>query len=155
MSETVRAAGGVVWRRTAGGVEVLLVHRQGREDWTLPKGKVEPGESDEACAVREVEEETSLRCALGPEIGRVSYRDQRGRPKSVRYWGMQVGVGEASPRHEVHAVRWVTLARAASELTYPRDRELLATFARLIAAHASGDSASAPSTESVRFSSTE
>ena len=132
MSETVRAAGGVVWRRSAtGDVEVLVVHRQGREDWTLPKGKVEPGESDEACAIREVEEETSLRCMLGPEVGFVSYRDQRGRPKTVRYWSMEAGAGAAAPRHEVDAVRWVTLARAAGELTYPRDRELLATFARL------------------------
>lgn len=131
----MRAAGGVVWRRpVAGEVEILLVHRQGRDDWTLPKGKVEPGESDENCAVREVEEETGLRCALGPEIGFVSYRDQRDRPKRVRYWGMKVDAGEAAPRHEVDAVRWVPLARAAGELTYPGDRALLATFARLVAA---------------------
>jgi 8-oxo-dGTP diphosphatase len=134
MTDAVRAAGGVVWRRVAGGgVEVLLVHRRGREDWTLPKGKVEPGEGDEACAAREVEEETSLRCALGPEIGSVSYRDQRGRPKTVRYWSMEA-LGEAAAQHEVDAVRWLPLATALLELTYPRDRELLATFARLIAA---------------------
>jgi 8-oxo-dGTP diphosphatase len=126
----------VVWRRsTAGDIEVLLVHRQGREDWTLPKGKVEPGESDEACAVREVEEETNLRCALGPEVGLVRYRDQRGRPKTVRYWSVEAA-GEAAPRHEVDAVRWVPLPRAAGELTDPRDRELLATFARLVGAWA-------------------
>ena len=132
MSETVRAAGGVVWRRSATGtIDVLLVHRRGREDWTLPKGKVEPGESDEACAIREVEEETSLRGTLGPEVGFVSYRDQRGRPKTVRYWSVEAGAAEAAPRHEVDAVRWVPLAEAAGELTYPRDRELLAAFARL------------------------
>lgn len=135
VTDAVRAAGGVVWRRVAGGdIEVLLVHRRGREDWTLPKGKVEPGEGEEACAVREVEEETSLRCALGPEIGFVSYRDQRGRPKTVRYWSMEVLAGEAAPRHEVDAVRWVPLEAAAHELSYPRDRELLATFARLAVA---------------------
>jgi 8-oxo-dGTP pyrophosphatase MutT (NUDIX family) len=134
VTETVRAAGGVVWRRAPGGhIEVLLVHRRGREDWTLPKGKVEPGEADEACAVREVQEETSLRCALGPEIGFVSYRDQRGRPKIVRYWNMEALAGEAAPQHEVDAVRWVPLRVAASELTYPRDRELLGTFARQVA----------------------
>jgi 8-oxo-dGTP diphosphatase len=133
VSDTVRAAGGVVWRRTAAGdVEILLVHRQGREDWTLPKGKVEPGESDEVCARREVEEETSLSCALGPEVGFVTYRDQRGRPKSVRYWGMEAVAGEAAPRNEVDAVRWVPLSAAASALTYPRDRELLAGFAHLM-----------------------
>jgi 8-oxo-dGTP diphosphatase len=139
MSETVRAAGGVVWRRSrAGDIEVLLVHREGREDWTLPKGKVEPGESDEICAVREVEEETNLSCTLGPEVGFVTYRDQRGRPKSVRYWAMEAGASEAAPRHEVDAVRWVPLAAAAGELTYPRDRELLAAFARLAVARAPG-----------------
>ena len=132
MSDAVRAAGGVVWRRVPRGeAEVLLVHRKGREDWTLPKGKVEPGESDEACAVREVEEETNLRCALGPEVGVVSYHDQRGRPKTVRYWSMEVSAGEAAPRHEIDGVRWVPLEKAAGELTYPRDQELLATFARL------------------------
>jgi 8-oxo-dGTP pyrophosphatase MutT (NUDIX family) len=136
VSETVRAAGGIVWRRAATGtIDVLLVHRQGREDWTLPKGKIEPGESDEACAIREVEEETNLRCTLGPEIGFVSYRDQRGRPKTVRYWSVEAA-GEAAPRHEVDAVRWVPLPQAAGELTYPRDRELLATFARLVVAPA-------------------
>jgi 8-oxo-dGTP pyrophosphatase MutT (NUDIX family) len=134
VTETVRAAGGVVWRRAADGdIEVLLVHRRGREDWTLPKGKADPGEADAACAVREVEEETSLRCALGPEIGFVSYRDQRGRPKTVRYWSMEALAGEAAPQHEVDAVRWVLLPMAAPALTYPRDRELLATFARVIA----------------------
>lgn len=135
MSDAVRAAGGVVWRRDPRGeAEVLLVHRKGREDWTLPKGKVEPGESDEACAVREVEEETNLRCVLGPEIGLVSYRDQRGRPKIVRYWSMEVSAGEAAPRHEIDGVRWVPLEAAARELTYPRDRELLEAFARLVSA---------------------
>ena len=133
MTEAVRAAGGVVWRRVAEGeIEVLLVHRQGREDWTLPKGKVEPGEDEAACAVREVEEETRLRCTPGPEIGFVSYRDQRGRPKTVRYWSMEALVGEAAPQHEVDAVRWVPLGAAARELTYPRDRELLAAFARRV-----------------------
>jgi 8-oxo-dGTP pyrophosphatase MutT (NUDIX family) len=135
VTDTVRAAGGVVWRRRGDGViEVLLVHRRGREDWTLPKGKLEPGEDDEACALREVEEETSLRCTLGPEVGCVSYLDQRGQPKIVRYWSMKAGAGEAAPRHEVDAVRWVALPAAARALTYPRDRGLLATFAGRLAA---------------------
>jgi 8-oxo-dGTP diphosphatase len=134
VTEVVRAAGGVVWRRMPDdGVDVLLVHRRGREDWTLPKGKVEPHEDEEACAVREVEEETNLRCTRGPEIGVVSYRDQLGRAKTVRYWSMEAPAGEAAPRHEVDALRWVPLATAGLELTYPRDRELLASFARLLA----------------------
>ena len=138
MSDEVRAAGGVVWRREQDDFEILLVHRRGREDWTLPKGKVEPGESDEACALREVEEETNLRCALGPEVGRVEYRDQRGRPKSVRYWSMDASGGQAAPRHEVDAVRWVPLRSAARELTYPRDRALLAAFSRVAGVAAPG-----------------
>ena len=130
MSASVRAAGGVVWRRGAGDdIEVLLVHRRGREDWTFPKGKVEPGESDEDCARREVEEETALSCPLGAELPPVSYVDQRGRDKTVRYWSMDAGAGDAAPRHEVDLVRWVPLARAGAALTYPRDRELLDAFA--------------------------
>jgi len=129
--EVVRAAGGLVWRRTAGGeVDVLLVHRAGREDWTLPKGKVEPGETEEACAVREVQEETSLSCTLGVEIGTVQYLDQRGRTKTVRYWAMEAIDGVAAPQHEIDAVRWLSLVDAARELTYPRDRALLASCAR-------------------------
>jgi 8-oxo-dGTP pyrophosphatase MutT (NUDIX family) len=133
VSETVRAAGGVVWRRTVnGGIDVLLVHRAGRQDWTLPKGKVEPGETEEACAVREVQEETSLLCTLGTELGTVSYRDQRGRAKTVRYWSMEAVDGAAAPQHEVDAVRWIPLVAATDELTYPRDRALLASCARQI-----------------------
>jgi 8-oxo-dGTP diphosphatase len=79
-----------------------------------------------------VQEETNLRCTLGPEVGLVSYRDQRGRPKTVRYWSVEAGAGEAAARHEVDAVRWVPLPRGAGELTYPRDRELLAAFTRLV-----------------------
>ncbi|MGH7331818.1 MAG: NUDIX hydrolase [Candidatus Rokuibacteriota bacterium] len=133
VTETVRAAGGVVWRRTANGeADILLVHRVGRQDWTLPKGKVEPGETEEACAVREVREETSLSCTLGVEVGTVRYRDQRGREKTVRYWSMEVVDGVAAPQHEVDAVRWIPLGEATAELTYPRDRALLASCTRQI-----------------------
>ena len=133
VTPTVRAAGGVVWRRTARGeIDVLLVHRAGREDWTLPKGKAEPGESDEACAVREVEEETSLSCALGLEVGTVNYRDQHGREKTVRYWTMEAVDGVACAQHEIDAVRWVSLEEAPRALTYLRDRELLGSCSRQI-----------------------
>lgn len=132
---TVRAAGGVVWRRLPGReVEVLLVHRRGRDDWTFPKGKAEAGEADEACARREIEEETSLACVLGDELPSVSYVDQHGRPKTVRYWAATAGGGEATPRQEVDGVRWVRLTAARAALTYPRDRELLDAFAALVRA---------------------
>jgi 8-oxo-dGTP diphosphatase len=131
----VRAAGGVISRRNERGeVEVLLVYRGGnRRDWSFPKGKVEPGEADEACALREVREETSLRCTLGDELPPVAYHDRRGRPKVVRYWSMRIIKGDARPSNEVGAVRWLTVESALSLLTYPRDRELLSAFASLLA----------------------
>lgn len=127
MSDVVRAAGGVVWRlNERGEVEVLVVHRSGGSDWTFPKGKLDPGESDVACALREVQEETSLRCALEEEIGTVSYRNGNGKKKIVRYWRMHPLEGEARPQWEIDAVRWVSLPTAMALLTYPADRELLA-----------------------------
>ena len=81
----VRAAGGVVSRpNDRGELEVLLVHRPHRQDWTFPKGKVDAGETDEACALREVEEETGLRCTLGSELPHSSHVDHKGRLKIVR-----------------------------------------------------------------------
>jgi 8-oxo-dGTP pyrophosphatase MutT (NUDIX family) len=127
----VRAAGGVIARRdTRGEVEVLLVYRAGNQrDWSFPKGKLEPGETDRACAIREVREETNLQCALGNELPAVSYVDRRGRPKVVRYWTMTVVKGEAEPRNEIAAIRWLGIEAALHLLTYPRDRELLMAFA--------------------------
>jgi 8-oxo-dGTP diphosphatase len=127
----VRAAGGVISRRDERGeIEVLLVYRAGgQRDWSFPKGKVEPGESDGACALREVREETNLRCALGWELPSVSYHDRRGRAKVVRYWTMTVVKGEAEPRNEIAAIRWLGAEAALSLLTYQRDRELLTAFA--------------------------
>lgn len=128
----VRAAGGIISRRNErGAVEVLLIHRPGHDDWSLPKGKLEPGETDEECALREVWEETGLRCALGPELPPVSYHDDRGRAKSVRYWAMTATEGEARAQNEVDAVRWLGIADAARLLSYPTDRGLLASFAAL------------------------
>jgi 8-oxo-dGTP diphosphatase len=125
-TERVTAAGGVVVRLTAGGeTEVLLIHRPRRQDWTFPKGKVEPGETDVACALREVEEETGLRCALGDELPTISHVDHKGRRKTVRYWVMRPLGVEAAPHNEVDAVRWLTVADAAQALTYERDRALL------------------------------
>jgi len=126
----VQAAGGVIVRRTPRGeVQVLLVHRSHREDWTFPKGKLEAGESHERCALREVEEETALRCTLGAELLTSSYINGNGRPKTVRYWIMDPGNRRAEPRNEVDAVRWASLEEAAALLTYPRDREILTAFA--------------------------
>jgi 8-oxo-dGTP pyrophosphatase MutT (NUDIX family) len=127
---TVRAAGGVVWRRAADGVlEVVVVHRPKYDDWSFPKGKRERGESDEDCARREVEEETGLRCALGDELAGTSYRDPRGRQKHVRYWAMTVDVAQPrSPDDEVDDVRWVPYDQVADVLTYGHDRTVAASL---------------------------
>jgi 8-oxo-dGTP pyrophosphatase MutT (NUDIX family) len=128
VSAEVRAAGGVVVREAAGPLEVLLVHRPRYDDWTIPKGKLRPGETDEAGALREVEEETGLRCRLGRELASSRYVDSRGRPKTVRYWLMEAVAGEFVPHAEVDEVRWLAPAEAAALVTYDRDRDVLASL---------------------------
>ena len=126
MTDIVQAAGGVVWRRNAGGeLEILLVHRPRYDDWTVPKGKLDAGETHAAAAVREVEEETGLRGELGAELGSTSYTDRKGRPKEVRYWAMTPAGGAFTPTEEVDEIRWLTVDAAARLLTYPRDRQVL------------------------------
>ena len=127
----VRAAGGLPVRAGPDGPEVLVVHRPQYGDWTFPKGKCEAGESDEACALREVEEETGLRCEPEEELPSTSYRDSRGRAKRVRYWRLRVVGGDLAFHHEVADARWVGLADAAELLTYERDRSVLRGLAEL------------------------
>jgi 8-oxo-dGTP diphosphatase len=121
----VKASGGVVWRRSGRGIEVALVHRPRYDDWSFPKGKLDPGESWEDAALREVEEEIGLRCRLGHELPPTSYRDSKGRAKIVRYWMMEPLDGEFAPSHEVDEVRWLAPAEADRLLSYEHDRELL------------------------------
>ena len=129
-ADLIRAAGGVVWRPGPGGVpEVLVVHRPKYRDWSFPKGKREPGESDEDTACREVEEETGYRCHLGPELATVSYLDRKGRPKEVRYFVMTEAGGDFRPSEEVDEVRWLPVGAARRQLTYERDGEVLDAFA--------------------------
>jgi 8-oxo-dGTP diphosphatase len=122
----VRAAGGVVRRRGADGSdEIALVHRPAYDDWTFPKGKLEDGESEEEAALREVEEETGLRCRLGQELPTTRYRDARGRSKTVRYWLMEPVSGHFAADNEIDEARFVPLAEARALLTYARDVEVL------------------------------
>lgn len=128
----IRAAGGVVWRLRGaggGGPEVLVVHRPKYDDWTLPKGKAEPGESDEDCALREVEEETGLRCILGEHLGDSSYVDRYGRPKVAQYWAMRPVSGSFEPNAEVDEVRWLPVGDALDLLSYDRDRPVVRALA--------------------------
>jgi 8-oxo-dGTP diphosphatase len=129
-SHVVRAAGGIVVRASViGGWEVAVIHRPLQRDWSLPKGKVEPGESAEECALREVQEETGWSCVLGRFVGEVEYVDRRGRPKVVGYWLMQPIEGEWHASDEVDALAWVPLAEAPSRLSYGHDRDLLTAVA--------------------------
>jgi 8-oxo-dGTP pyrophosphatase MutT (NUDIX family) len=121
----IRAAGGLVVRERGGRVEVLVVHRSAHGDWTFPKGKAKPGEADEACALREVEEETGLRCELERELPSVEYVDAQGRPKRVRYWRMRPLQDRIELVREVDDARWVSLSEARSLLSYARDVALL------------------------------
>ena len=124
MSDPLRAAGGVVVRDG----RVLVVHRPKYDDWALPKGKLEDGESWEAAALREVEEETGLACTLGEYVGSTHYPLREGL-KEVRFFRMTAS-GEARARNEVDDVRWVTPEEAARLLTYDYDRELLRSSLR-------------------------
>jgi 8-oxo-dGTP diphosphatase len=126
----VRAGGGVVWKRGDDGRPVvILVHRPKYDAGSLPKGKVQNGEDEAAAALREVEEETGLRCDLGRELPSSSYRDRFGRDKTVRYWAMTPVADDPAPpfvpNAEVDEVRWLPPAAAAALLTYDRDREIL------------------------------
>ena len=124
----VRAAGGVVWQVVDGVPQVALVHRPKYGDWTFPKGKLEPGETDEEAARREVHEETGFECVLGHELPTVRYVDGKGRHKQVRYWEMTVAAGRFEANDEVDRLQWRDLAEARSRLTYDHDAELLDAF---------------------------
>ncbi|WP_270038962.1 NUDIX hydrolase [Solirubrobacter ginsenosidimutans] len=121
-SETVRAAGGVALRHG----KVCIIHRPDYEDWSLPKGKLDGSESHEEAALREVHEETGLRCVLGAELSSQEYIDRQGRPKTVRWWAMTVLADDGlTPSHEVDDRRWVTPEQAERILAYEHDRELV------------------------------
>ena len=132
----IRAAGGVLWRSRGPGysdaaVEIAVVHRPRYDDWSLPKGKVDPGESDFEAALREVQEETGHRGRPGRSLGAVRYLKTSGntvRPKVVRYWEMEADGGAFTPDDEVDEVRWVEAGSAHSMLTHPTDREVLGRF---------------------------
>jgi 8-oxo-dGTP diphosphatase len=125
VTEQVRAAGGVVARDGL----VALVHRPRYDDWSLPKGKLDAGESFEEAALREIEEETGIRARLVRELPETHY-EVRGRPKVVRYWLMEV---ESDPgfvaNDEVDELRWLEPAQASALLTYERDRDVLSAAA--------------------------
>jgi 8-oxo-dGTP pyrophosphatase MutT (NUDIX family) len=121
----IRAAGGIVYRDGPEGTEVLVVHRPKYEDWSLPKGKLDPGETLEQAALREVEEETGVRAELGTHVGSNEYRDRHGRSKRVDWYLMEPIDGDFTPNDEVDEIRWIPVSRARELLTHEDDYSLI------------------------------
>lgn len=123
----VHAGGGLVIRPGPGGMpEIIVVHRPGYDDWSFPKGKlVHETEDGHDAALREVEEETGMRCLIARPAGCTAYVDRRGRDKIVCYWIMRPLDGRFQPTQEVDGLRWVTVDEALRVLSYPIDRALL------------------------------
>jgi len=135
-STPVLAAGAVCWRDTEHGVEILLVHRTQHRDTSLPKGKLDPGETLPETAVREIAEETGLVVALGPPLGVVEYRLPNGRDKVVYYWAAEVAElaianSTFAANDEIESLHWMSPADARSELSYPHDIDIVERFAEL------------------------
>jgi 8-oxo-(d)GTP phosphatase len=128
-ADEIRAAGAVVWRLAGDDAQVALVHRPKYDDWSFPKGKLDPGEHPLLAAVREVAEETGLRVALGRRLPPVRYADD-GVPKQVDYWVAAVAgtMSEFQPGSEIDEIDWVAPKTAATRLSYERDVETLAEF---------------------------
>lgn len=124
-TDLIRAAGGVVIRPLANSRwEVACIYREARGDWTFPKGKLDQGETFEQAAVREVFEETGMRCETVRFIGTTNYTHRKGKPKIVAYYLMMAAPGEFIPNEEVDELVWLPLEEVATHLTWDRDREL-------------------------------
>jgi 8-oxo-(d)GTP phosphatase len=109
-------------------VEIVLVHRPKYDDWSLPKGKALPGEADEDCALREVLEETGLRCDLRFELPSTRYRDASDRDKRVRYWAMRPRSGSFEPHDEIDEIAWLPPREARARLSWDRDVAVVRAF---------------------------
>ncbi|WP_094285557.1 NUDIX hydrolase [Mycobacterium lehmannii] len=130
-AETILAAGAVLWRPHGNpdAPEVALIHRPRYDDWSLPKGKVDPGETEPVTAVREVCEETGYTAYLGRRLSSVSYPVEGGK-KKVRYWAARMVRGEFRPNDEVDELKWLPVPAAIKQLDYPHDRKVLRRFAK-------------------------
>jgi 8-oxo-(d)GTP phosphatase len=128
---TVQAAGAVLWRHRdlIDSPEIAIIHRPRYDDWSLPKGKVDPGETEPVAAVREIEEETGFRAHLGRRLTTVSYPVDQG-IKTVRYWAARCVSGQFSVNDEVDDLQWLPAAEAMVALTYPQDRKVLRRFSK-------------------------
>jgi 8-oxo-dGTP pyrophosphatase MutT (NUDIX family)/phosphohistidine phosphatase SixA len=127
VSEAILSAGAVLWRPAVRGIEVLLVHRPKYDDWSLPKGKREPGEHVLLTAAREVFEETSVRPVFGPRLRTAEYL-AHGRSKQVDYWAALAAHDQAAASHEIDAVAWLPLPQAVDRLSYAHDADVIASL---------------------------
>ena len=122
----VRSAGGIVSRIVASRMQLLIIHRTRHKDWSFPKGRLDPHETPEVAAIREVREETACQCMLENALPTVRYIDRNGHPKEVRYWTMSVLNEEPFiPNDEVDQIEWVSFFQAIEKLSYKTDRILL------------------------------
>jgi 8-oxo-(d)GTP phosphatase len=131
VNKAVLAAGAVLWRPNGdpSSLEVAIIHRPRYDDWSLPKGKVDPGETEPVTAVREVHEETGYSSVLGRRLAAVSYPVEQG-IKKVRYWAARRVDGDFNPNAEVDELKWLPVAEAMKQLEYPQDRKVLRRFAK-------------------------
>jgi 8-oxo-(d)GTP phosphatase len=131
LNKAVLAAGVVLWRLNGDSAtpEIAIVHRPRYDDWSLPKGKVDPGETEPVTAVREVHEETGYSSHLGRRLVAVSYPVEQG-IKKVRYWAASTIDGEFIPNDEVDELKWLPVAEAMKQLKYPHDRKVLRRFTK-------------------------
>ena len=127
----VAAAGGLVWRRTGDGRELIVIRRRRRQDWTLPKGKTEPGESWLQCAIREVQEETGFDVEVESHAGWVCY-DTGDITKVVRFWNMKpLGESRFESSEEVLSAHWLMPQEALKRLDHEGERALVAQASRV------------------------
>lgn len=123
-----QAAGGVVWRRVAAGIEVLLVYRERFDDWSLPKGGVELGEGPRETALREVLEETGVRCEIGEALPTIEWTRADGTVRRCHWWLMRpLEIGPSRPQDTVTRSEWFAAELAVETLTYERERGLVRT----------------------------
>jgi 8-oxo-(d)GTP phosphatase len=129
--DPILAAGGVLWRpqEGTGEPEIAVIHRPRYDDWSLPKGKVDPGETEPVTAVREILEETGFRARLGRRLTSVSYPVDHG-TKNVRYWAARALGGDFAPNDEVDELHWLSAAEAMAKVGYPHDRKVLRRFGK-------------------------